>query len=232
MKNSKNILFTLLIAIVIVEVNLASSGQFNEPKDSNGLLILKLNEIIADSSGAVTISGNPEIVESPYGKAVKFNGVNDAIYLGHNPLKGLNSFTVEVIMKPESGGAREQRFIHIGELRGDRLMMETRLPADSLWYYDGFVKSGEPKITLVDTTKLHRTDKWYNVTFCVDNGKLTSFVNGEKELEGVIEFTGINSGRMSIGVRLNNQYWFKGVIYEIRISPRILEKEEFIKTAP
>lgn len=36
------------------------------------------------------------------------------------------------------------------------------------------------------------------------------------------------SGKTSIGVRLNEQSWFKGTIYKIRISPEALSPNNFM----
>ena len=46
---------------------------------------------------------------------------------------------------------------------------------------------------------------------------MTSFLNGKKELEGPITFAPMETdGRASLGVRLNEVYWFKGAIREAR----------------
>lgn len=227
MQAYKIILFIVLILIISFKVEAQTTV-----KDSLKSVSIIPADLLKSSDSSITVSGKPEIVDSPFGKAVRFNGENNAIFLNYDPLKGMNQFTIEVIMKPENDGSREQRFIHIGELKSDRLMMEIRLNKNRTWYYDGFVKSGESKLTLVDTLNIHQTEKWYNATFCVDNGKLTSYINGKKELSGNVDFSGINSGTMSVGVRLNHKYWFKGEIYKIKITPKIIEPTEFIQINP
>jgi hypothetical protein len=62
----------------------------------------------------------------------------------------------------------------------------------------------------------------------IDHGKLETFVNSKKELEGRIEMAPLNGGKTSIGVRQNEVSWFKGDIYKIRISPRALKPEDFM----
>ncbi len=45
----------------------------------------------------------------------------DAFFLDSNPLQGLHCFTVEVIIRPDSKGLKEQRFLHMGEIHEDRV---------------------------------------------------------------------------------------------------------------
>ncbi len=139
----------------------------------------------------------------------------------------MNEFTIEVLFYPESGGNFEQRFFHTGEIRGDRVLLEIRTTATD-WYFDAFVQSGNQKMTLIDPTMLHPLNQWVHVAYVVDHGKLYTYINGQKELEGSIKFSPIQTGKTSIGVRLNEQSWFKGAISQIRISPKALKPKEFL----
>jgi len=58
---------------------------------------------------------------------------------------------------------------------------------------------------------------------------MTTFINGQKELEGTIGFSSIDEGKTSIGVRQNKVSWFKGAIYKIRITNKILFPAEFME---
>ncbi len=64
-----------------------------------------------DSIGGFTtqVLGHPQIIETPYGKAIQFNGVNDALFVADHPLAGASTYTWEVIFRPD-GGAFAQRF--------------------------------------------------------------------------------------------------------------------------
>jgi hypothetical protein len=174
-------------------------------------------------------AGNPEIIDSPYGDAVRFNGINDAIFLEQNPLKNLAFFTVEVLFRPDLDGPQEQRFLHIGEINGDRLLVETRLTSDGKWFLDTYIQSGESQKTLIDPKLVHQVGPWYHVALTLDkNGKMTNYVNGKKEIEGQVGFKPIEIGEMSIGVRRNKVSWYKGAIYKIKISPEVLGPEDFL----
>jgi hypothetical protein len=58
---------------------------------------------------------------------------------------------------------------------------------------------------------------------------MDTYVNGEHELSGHVAFSPFDKGTTSIGVRMNKVSWFKGAIYEIRISPKCLLPSEFTK---
>lgn len=201
---------------------LSGSAKSKRPK----LIQWNIAELVTSKS-EVRIAGNPQIIESKYGKVVEFNGIGDALFLTETPLTDLKELTIEVLFYPESGGKFEQRFFHTGEIRGDRVLLEIRT-TDTDWYFDAFVQAGNQKMTLIESKLLHPLDQWYHVAYVVDHGKLGTYINGQKELEGSIKFSPIQNGKTSIGVRLNEQSWFKGAISQIRISPKALNPNEFL----
>jgi hypothetical protein len=176
----------------------------------------------------ITVLGDPQVIETPAGPAVEFDGEDDAIILDMNPLAGFSKFTVEIIFRPDSGGNKEQRFFHIGEVNDDRVLIETRLTEDNKWFLDTFIKSGESERTLYAQDFLHPLNEWYHAALVYDGQNMRHFVNGLKELEGSIENTPMKGGQTSLGVRLNRIYWFKGAIRMARIIPRALSPEEFM----
>lgn len=186
-----------------------------------------LHELYPSSPDILKISGNPQIVKSPYGKAVSFDGERDGIFLDQMPLAGLSAFTVEVLVFFAEGGNFEQRFLHIGEVNGPRMLLEIRA-TETDWYFDAFFKSEEDQLTLINPDLLHPLGQWYHVAFVVDHGRLVSYVNGVKELEGRIEQVPLAKGKTSIGVRQNEVAWFKGAIRQIRITEKALEPEAFL----
>ena len=186
-----------------------------------------VSELFAKKQG-LSVSGDPKITDSPYGKAVWFDGANDGFFLPDNPLKGLTSFTVETIIKPDADGPFEQRYLHIGESDSDRLLVETRTNANQ-WYLDTFILSGESKNALIDTGLVHPCNAWYHVVLTLDEtGQMTNYINGKKEITGHVDFKPLNSGEMSIGARRNKVSWYMGAIYKIRISPGVLKPDDFM----
>jgi beta-glucuronidase len=173
---------------------------------------------------AAEILGNPKVEDG----ALLFDGKDDALILDENPLKGLSAFTVEVLIRPEAGGAEAQRFFHIGEVDGDRMLLETRLTEDGHWVLDTYLQSGDSSRVLKDMSKRHPLGEWAHVALVLENGTMKHYVNGQLELEGDLEFRPIASGRTSIGVRLNEVHWYKGAIGSVRITPTALGQEDFV----
>jgi hypothetical protein len=90
------------------------------------------------------------------------------------------------------------------------------------------VKQDDEQCTLIDPALLHPLDQWYHVAYVIDHGKLVTYVNGKKELEGSVVLTPLKGDKTSIGVRQNRVSWFKGAIYKIKITPGILIPGEFM----
>jgi hypothetical protein len=55
------------------------------------------------------------------------------------------------------------------------------------------------------------------------------FVNGAEELSAAVKLEPLKTGRTSLGVRLNRVSWYQGAIRQVRISPRVLKAEEFLR---
>lgn len=176
----------------------------------------------------IKIKGNPGVTDCKYGKALMFNGSADGVFIDAMPLVGKEQFTVEIIFQPESGGNFEQRFLHFGEVQGNRLLLELR-SVKTDWYLDAFIKSEVNQCTLIDSQKLHPSDKWYHIACVLDKKKFTTFINGKKEGEGSLDFITFKTGKTSVGVRQNITSWFKGSIYMIRVTAKALIPEEFMK---
>lgn len=216
--------FTALLLTVFSFVSKAQSTDASPNKKTEWWVA----SLLQNKNEQTTILGNPAIIDSPYGKAVTFNGIDDALFLKEMPLKGLKSFTVEMIFKPESNGIFEQRVLQIGEITGDRMLLEIRVLHNN-WYFDGFVASKGVKLALATEELLHPLEKWYHVAFVVTPNSLTTFVNGKQELHKDYTFNPIEDGQTSIGVRMNKVTWFKGAIYKIQISPEALKPNQFLR---
>jgi hypothetical protein len=185
-----------------------------------------------DSIGgyAATTVGSPRLIETPQGKAIEFDGKGDGIFLDTNPLAGLKEFTAEVIFRPAAGGPKEQRFVHMQEEGSDnRLLFETRLTDDGRWFLDTFLKSGESSATLLAKDSLHAIGPWYHAAVTFDGQTMRHFVNGVEELKAAVTFQPLQEGRTSLGVRLNRVSWYQGAIRQVRVSPRVLKPDQFLK---
>lgn len=184
-----------------------------------------------DSIGghAATILGRPRLIDTPLGKAVEFNGVDDALFIDSHPLAGAATFTWEVIFRPDRDGRPEQRFLHFQENGTEnRLLFETRLLGGQ-WYLDSYAQSSSGRQTLADRTKLHSTGAWHHAALAYDGKELRNYVDGELEGRAEVKLTPQGPGRASAGVRLNKIDYFKGAILTTRMTRRALEPEEFLR---
>jgi hypothetical protein len=216
--------FSKLTLAFLLIILIACSQESGIPES----IVWDIDNLENIGGNKVTVFGAPIVIETPKGKAVQFDGVDDGIFLDTNPLTGAHEFTVEIIFRPDSGGNTEQRFLHIGEADGNRVLIETRLTEDNKWFLDTFIKSGESERTLYANNFLHPVGEWHHAALVYDGKSMRHFVNGVKELEGTIDYVPMKTGQTSIGCRMNKVYWFKGAIRKVRVTHRVLSPEEFM----
>src|SRR5579871_851561 len=181
-----------------------------------------------------TVLGHPRVIDTPLGKAVEFNGVDDALFIGEHPLAGAETFTFEAIFRPDPGGAAEQRWFHLSEQdpatgkdTDTRLLFETRLIADSRCL-DAFVNTPAGNKALLDRGLLHPLGAWYHVAMVYDGTEFRSYVNRVLQGKAAVAFVPEGKGRASVGVRINRVNYFKGAVREARFTRRALQPEEFL----
>lgn len=187
-------------------------------------------EVIVAKQIPENVSGSPKKVPTALGEAVAFDGVDDALFFGINQLYGIeDELTLECTFYVDKDGEFEQRFLHIGDVNKERIMMELRLKPDGTWYLDAHTATynNATSLTLIDPELVHPSECWVNAVLVVDNGHLTSYVNGVKQCEGDLDYVPISTGITSVGARQNKISWFKGMIYEIKVTPKALKPEEF-----
>lgn len=177
-----------------------------------------------------TVLGAPRLTDDPRLPFVQFDGKSDGLVFPINPIAGQRAFSIEVRFKPDRHGPAEQRFVHVEDVKQNRALIETRITQDGRWYLDTFLYANrEPGLTLVDKTKLHPCDRWYWAALVFDGKTMRHYVNGIKELEGRIDFGPMAEGRTSIGVRLNQVFWYQGEIAEVRFLPLALDEASLQK---
>jgi hypothetical protein len=193
------------------------------PKPAEATVIWKLENPAEVGGLATEVKGAPQVAAEAGAKALVFNGKSDGLIVPVNPVAGMAQFTIEVLIKPDGTGDEEQRFIHIQDSREGRIMIETRVTKDKHWALDTFLFTDKDHSRpLLDKTILHPTDQWHWVALVYDGKKMANYINGVKELEGEVSISPMLAGRMSIGVRQNMLYWYKGAIRELRFHPSAL----------
>jgi hypothetical protein len=181
-----------------------------------------------------TVLGHPHVIATPAGKAILFNGVDDAVFLDVHPLAGADTWTWEVIFRPDADGSAEQRFFHLQENGTDnRMLFEIRLIPDKTlgnqWCLDSFAKSADASLALMDRSKLHPAGVWYHAAAVYDGHEFRNYVDGVLEGKGDLHLNPQGAGRTSIGVRINKVNFFKGSVRMARMTPRALAVSEFLK---
>jgi hypothetical protein len=175
-----------------------------------------------------TILGHPHVINSPVGKAIQFNGVDDAIFLDVHPLAGASTFTWEAIFRPD-GGDREQRWFHLQEANTEnRMLFEIRV-ADNQWFLDSFNQTGAASKALINRNALHPVGAWYHVAAVYDGKEFRNYVNGVQEGAAEIHFEPQAPGRTAVGVRINKVNYFKGAVHSARFTRHALTPAEFLK---
>lgn len=207
---------------------LTASAQTEKTTEKS--VVWKIDNLKKIGGNKVEVLGNPQIIKTERGKAVLFDGVDDALLINRNPLEGFHEFTVEAVFRPDAGGAAEQRWLHIEDTENteSRTLLETRLVGNE-WFLDTFLKSGENRSALYAENFKHALGRWFTVALVFDRNEMRHYVNGKLELSGKITRKPFGKGRTSIGVRQNKIYWFKGAVQKARFTNRALSPEEFMK---
>ena len=197
-------------------------------------IVWKFDRLDNIGGAATHVEGHPEIISTPAGKAVAFNGVDDALIIDKHPLAGAATFTWEALFRPD-GGAFEQRWMHLSEIdpatgkdSDARFLFEIRVEGDK-WYLDAFATGPGYKQTLVVPEKTFPIGSWYAVAQSYDGKMYRSYVNGVLQAEAAIEFKAQGPGHASVGARINRVSYYHGAIMEARFTPRALTPEEFLK---
>ena len=185
---------------------------------------------------ATKVLGHPKVIDTPMGKAVAFNGVDDALFFSVHPLAGAATWTWEMIFKPDADGNQAQRIFHLQsidpangqDVADERMLFEIRI-VNGQWCLDSFATANGQARTLLNCEKLHPFGPWYRVTAVYDGKMLRNYVGDELQGEGELKIPAERPGRTSLGTRINLRDYYKGAVYEARFTPRALPPTEFLK---
>ena len=191
---------------------------------------------LADIGGVPThVEGAPVLTDSPWGRAVLFDGADDALFIDRHPLAGAQTFTFEALFRPD-GGDFAQRWFHLASDEpapapgaapvGTRFLFEIRVVGDS-WYLDAFTRGPDYSQALIAEDKLFPLGRWHHVAQTYDGATYRSFVNGVLQAEAPIAFTPQGPGWSSVGCRFNRVDYFRGAVREARFTHACLPPERF-----
>ena len=222
-------IFVLLLSTALMGASLhASDTIYYEVWDISNL------EIIGEHT--VTTLGDPQVVSTEIGDAVRFDGDGDRLLVDFNPIMDAKEFTVELVFKPDAcyPNNTEPRFLHFqdpDDPEAKRVMIELRIDANNQCYMDGFVKTDAGSLALIDETLVHSTEVWQHVAITYKDSTLTTYFNGTKELSGTLHYSKaiVNTlGKTSLGGRMNDVAFYAGLMKTLKVTHTCLEPENFI----
>src|SRR5580698_7173281 len=196
----------------------------------------RFDNMAALGGHATKVLGHPQVIETPMGKAIAFNGVDDALFAGVHPLAGAETWTWEMIFKPDADGGVEQRIFHLQsidpatgkDVAEERMLFEIRI-RDGQWCLDSFATSGGERLPLLNCEKKYPFGKWYRVTTVYDGKILKNYVGDELQGEGEVKLIPQRPGHSSIGVRINLRDYYKGEMWGTRFTREALGVDQFWK---
>lgn len=222
---------TGLLTIIIAIFFLAACGVLQSTSSETELW--NVNSLHVINGKSAHMQGNPAVVDGSLGKVVRFDGDGDRLLVDANPLGDATEFTIEIIFKPADAYPNnlEPRFFHIesADNPSRRVTIELRLNDKRQWYLDAYIKSEQSQFTLIDSSKVHPIGEWSHAAVTYQNREFISYVNGQKELTGQVDYLPIAAdAKTSIGARMNQVHWYKGEVAKVRISKKVLKPEEFL----
>jgi len=228
-----------LFPVVILGTCLAATPALAAMPDG----VIRFDNLQKIGGAAVKVEGAPKIISSPAGKAMLFNGKDDALFISDRPLVGAKTFTLEAIFRPD-GGDEQQRWMHVAETDpatgldanpggtsdpNPRFMFEIRVKGDQ-WWLDAFVNFKGGSKALIFPEKTFPIGKWYAVQQTYDGRMYRAYVNGVLQGEAVVEnYVPHGPGHMMVGTRMNHVNYFKGAVAQARFTSRALTPDEFLK---
>jgi hypothetical protein len=204
--------------------------------------IWRLDQTASLGGHPTKVLGAPKVIDSEIGKAVAFNGKDDALFVGVHPLAGATTWTWEMIFKPDADGNPAQRIFHLqsvdpatgADSPNERMLFEIRIIAGAdgkppQWCLDSFATAQGQSRTLLNCDKLHPFGHWYRVTAVYDGKMLHNYVGDELQGEGELNLPPERPGRASMGTRIDMRDYYTGAIYEARFTRRALDVPDFLK---
>jgi hypothetical protein len=192
------------------------------------------------------VEGHPVLVDTPAGRAIHFNGREDALFLPVHPLAGAATWTWEMVFRPDPDGAPEQRVFHLqavdaagADVANMRQLFEIRIRAipgsgEKGWCLDSHARaSAQPAemLTLLDCAPahMHSFGGFHTATATYDGTTMRSYVDGVLQAEGTVKLAPQMPGHSSLGTRINRTYYFKGTVLEARFTRHVLPVNAFLK---
>jgi len=201
--------------------------------DSNYTMVQHMGNSLVDSTGNGNDATNygSTVVDSLNGKGRQFNGVDQALLVDDFssviPVGNMTN-TLIMITKPLTDVATDQMFFGTQYTAGERYYVGRRKPTDNT------IDIGFGLTAWNGINNLAVDDNiWQHLQFKVVSGLPTAYKNLMLADTGAIDTNVIPGGNFSIGAYTSagslipNEYWYNGIIDEMRIS-NIARSDEWI----
>ena len=110
------------------------------------------------------VLGHPAVIDTPMGKAVQFNGLDDALFVDVHPLAGAATWTWEMIFKPDADGKPEQRVFHLQAVDpATGTYSPTRRGQNSNPGYEDFDLAASKTTAITERVQIKFTANMYNL---------------------------------------------------------------------
>ncbi len=233
MDGNRTIFFNIILLTCLLNSFIATATK---NRDTTYYELWYIDTLENIGGHSISIIGDPQVVSTDMGRAVRFDGDGDMLLVDANPLGDTKEFTIEIIFKPDGVYPQnaDPRFVHVqdpDDTEAKRVMIELRLTADNLWYLDGFMNTDNASLTLVDASLTHPTGQWMHAAVSYQDGHFKTWVNGIEELSGSVtyasEIVALDS-KTSLGARMNQKNWYSGIIKALKVTHRALDPTEFL----
>lgn len=207
-------------------------------------VLWRFDDLRRIGGATVRAEGDPQVMATETGPAIRFDGHDDALFIASHPLAGAGEFTIEAIFRPD-GGAFAQRWLHLAEETGDvpagvyppvppsgpRMLFEIRVVGDR-WCLDAFTTGPGYNKALVVPEKTFPVGQWYHVAQVYDGRTYRSYVDGELQASAEIAFQPQGPGYASLGTRINRRDYFNGAVLSARFTRSALTPDQFMQDTP
>jgi len=225
-----HILLEMLVLLFVCAI--IPSPLMASMSDTTTSTVWILDNLSSIGGHPVTVVGEPVVKALDIGTAIVFDGNDDGLIVHGCPLDTAASFTIEILFKPYAAFPSnvEQRFLHIQHPQRDRrrVLVELRLTDSDKWFIDTHIRADSSSLTCLADHFPHPVEEWYHVAFVYEKGTARHYVNGVEEMSGQVPYVPVENAQVSLGMRLNKKWFFKGAIRAVSMTRRALRPEAFV----
>ncbi|MEM2987857.1 MAG: LamG domain-containing protein, partial [Candidatus Bathyarchaeia archaeon] len=208
----------------------AGAVKHNNPSNTGLVGYWSFNE--GKGTTATDFSGNgnkgslvngPTWVKGRYGKALKFDGVDDYVNMGNSLSYSPAVITIGVWIKPASTQSTNGRIVNIQDAANKNYDISILSSTYKIQVINWNGSSASVDIT---STNAVQANQWSHIVAIIGNSDNRLYINGKLEASSTSASSQPSSSTLSIGRHLTNGWYFNGLIDDVRIYNRALSASE------